>query len=267
MSSVTLETIGYRAPLALRCVDPATGAGVAGGLQATAWRPADRSNLRTARPSAVSALLSFATLPGLRAQEYAAAAGDGPVTFPAGPPVTFIVAVADTTGAYLPQVFEITAPQAAPVAVPLYSAPARGRPAGYATVYGDVQIAAAATPAAWALVEVDQGGGAVATALCDQRGCFVLYLPYPEALPALSGNPPHGAGITAVTWPLTVSIRYEPAELAWPADPGPAGPPDQASIEAQSAAQLADGGGQHASITATLTYGMPLLLRLSAVPS
>lgn len=266
MSSAALETIGYRAPLALRCVDTATGAEVAAGLQATAWRPGDSSDVRTAVASAVSALLGFGTLPGLRSLEYSAAAGDGPVTFPAGTPVTFIVAVADTGGAYLPQVFEVTVPQTVPVTVPLYSAPARSCPAGCATVYGQAHTSSGA-PAAWALVDVRQGAGAVATAVCDQRGCFVLYLPYPEALPALSGHPPHGTGIANVTWQLTVSVRCSPESLAWPANPAPAGPPDRNTIEAQTAAQVVQGGSQHASITATLTYGIPLLLRLEVVPS
>jgi hypothetical protein len=265
MSSLALETIGYRAPLALRCIDVVTGAEVSYGLQATAWRPQDRAGLRTARGSAVSALLTFTTLPGMRRQEYAAAAGDGPVVFPAGSPATFVVRVVDISGAYLPQVFEVVVPQVAPVTVLLYSAPGRGHPAGLAAVYGDMEVHPGTSPAAWALVDVGQGGASW-TAMCDERGCFLLYLPYPEVLPALSGNPPQGGGMGDVTWPLTISARYEPAGLTWPVDPGPAGPPDRISIEAQSAAQLADGGTQQSSVTATLTYGMPLLLRLSVVP-
>jgi hypothetical protein len=266
MSTAALETTGYRAPLALQCVDAATGEAVADGLQATTWRPGDATTVRTARRSVVSATLSFATLPGQRAQQLAKIVGDGPVTYPAAAPTPFLVRVVDTQRRYLPQVFQVSVPQAAPFAVPLYAAATRPRPAGWGAVQGEVHRSSDGSPLGWALVDLALSG-VQRTALCDELGRFLLYLPYPESLPALSGNPPLGNGIADVTWPSTVAVRSEPEALTWLAAPAPAGPPVQASIEAQAAASLVDGGGQHPSLAATLTFGVPLLLRLSAVPS
>jgi hypothetical protein len=222
--------------------------------------------VRTARRSAVSATLSFATLPGQRAQELAKVIGDGPVTYPAATPAPFLVSVVDTQRRYLPTLFEIPVPQVAPVSVLLYAAQARPRPAGWGAIQGEVHRSSDGSALGWALVDVTLSA-ITRTALCDERGRFLLYLPYPESLPALSGTPPLGNGIADVTWPLTVAVRSRPETLTWPAGPAPTGPPDQASILAQTAAPLVDGGGQHASLPETLTFAVPLLLRLSAVPS
>jgi hypothetical protein len=266
MTTAALETTGYRAPLALQCSDASTGEAVADGLQAMTWRPGDATTVRTARRSAISATLSFATLPGQRVQEFAKVLGDGPVTYPATPPTPFLVSVVDTQRRYLPQLFHISVPQAAPVAVRLYADAARPRPAGWGTVHGEVHRNSDGSPVGWALVDVTLNGG-TRTALCDELGRFLLFLPYPESLPALAGDPPLGNGIADVTWQTTVAVRSQPGALTWPAAPAPSGPPDQASINGQAAAPLVDGGGQHATLGATLTFGVPLLLRLSAVPS
>src|SRR6266540_889548 len=141
----------------------------------------------------------------------------------------------------------------------------RPRPPGWATVYGEVQVSTGGAPAAWALVELTGAGTAYQT-VSDERGRFLCYLPYPEALPVLAGSPPVGGGIGDVSWALAVTVNFEPASLAWPVVPG-TGPPDIASIRAQSQAQISEGGNPQASIVATLSFGTPLLLRLGVVPA
>lgn len=264
--TAVLETTGYRAPLALHCTDSATGADVADGLVAIAWPQGDPASARTARRSPVSALLGFGTLPGLHSQEFAIAQAGAALSWPAPGPRPFVVTVTDTLGRYLPEVLAIGAPQTAPVQVTLYSAPARPRPPGWATAYGEIQAAPAAGPAAWALVQVTSAATTYQT-LSDVLGRFLLYLPYPEALPALAGSPPVGGGIGDVSWPLTVTVRCQPAALRWPASPAPAGPPDISSVRAQGQAQISTGGGTQPSAAATLSFGTPLLLRLNVVPA
>jgi hypothetical protein len=261
-----LETAGYRAPLAVRAVDAATGADVADGLVAMAWPDGDPAAARRAVRSPVSALLGFGMLPGLRAQELARAAGAGPPAWPAPDPQPFVVTVTDTLGRYLPQALTAQAPRTAPLGVTLYSAPARPCPPGWATVYGEVRVSPGLAPAGWALIEAGSGSTVYQT-VSDQAGRFRLYLPYPEALPALAGSPPAGRGISDVSWALAVTVYCEPAALTWPARPGPAGPPDISSIGAQQQAEIATAGGPQPSLDATLSFGPPLPLFLEVVPA
>lgn len=261
-----LETTGYRAPLALRGVDAVTGADVTDGLVALAWPAGNPAAAKAARHSPVSALLGFGRLPGLYAQEFAVAAGDATPTFPALDPLPFVVTVTDTLGRFLPEVLSVEAPRTTPVQVTLYSTPARPRPSGWATVYGEVSLDASGAPSAWALVRLTSGALVYQT-VGDERGRFLFCLPYPEALPVLAGSPPAGGGIGEVGWSLDVSVNYAPASLSWPVNPAPDGPPDIASILAQQQAQIITGGGAHSSITARLSFGTPLLLRLGVVPA
>ena len=262
--TVVLETLGYRAPLALHCVDAASGADVGDGLVATAWPQGDPASARTARRSLVSTLLGFGLLPGLRAQELARAAGAAAPGWPAAAPRPFVVTVSDTLRRYLPEAMTVDAPVDTPVEVTLYSAPARPRPPGWATVYGEVH--AGPGPAGWALVSVSDGTASY-QAVSDQAGRFLVYLPYPEALPSLAGSPPAGGGIGLVSWPVTVTVNYQPGTLAWPASPAPGGPPDIASVRAQHPAQVMVAGSPQPGCNGTLALGTPLLLVLEVVPA
>jgi hypothetical protein len=260
-----LEVTGYRAPLAVRGVDAVSGSEVADGLVAVAWPAGDPASARTARRSPVSVLLGFGTLPGLYAQEYATGDHDTEPVWPAPAPVPFVVTVADTAGRYLPVVLTVDAPRTQPLDATLYSAPARPRPGSWATVYGEVRASPGDAPCAWALIDVTTGGR-THHALADALGRFRCHLPYPEALPALAGIPPVGGGIGGITWPLTVSVYCEPTALHWSVDPALGGPPDLGSIQAQQQAQMRTGTGTGPSLSATLSFGTPLLLRLVVVP-
>lgn len=263
--TVILETTSYRAPLALHAIDSISGADVGDGLVAIAWPQGDPDSARTAMRSPVSTLLGFGTLPGLHSQELALLANAAP-SGPAVDLLPFVVTVTDLLGRFLPEAMVVKAPVTAPVDVTLYSAPARPRPPGWATVYGEVHVDPDGTPAAWALIGITDGTAAYQT-VSDQAGRFLFYLPYPEALPPLAGSPPLGGGIGQVTWPLTVTVNYEPAVLTWPANPAPGGSPDISSIRAQNQAEIATSGGMQPSYDGTLSFGPPLLLLLDVVPA
>ena len=269
-----IETLAYRAPLAVLPVDDVTGAAVGDGITATAWPACAPALARAARPSPVSALLGFGALPGLWDQEHAAAPGDAEPVWPAPDPRPFALSVVDTLGRYLPQTVAVLAPATAPVTVRLSSAPARPRPPGWAAVTGLVRRGPE-VGAAWALVEVDDGAATYVGA-CDERGAFALYLPYPEALPPLGAGGPSGAGVPA--WDVTLTVFHQPGVLR-PADDvdvaGPSGPgpgdlapgeiPEISTIRAQGPARIVTPAGPVIDIVETLLFGPALVLVIDVV--
>jgi len=90
---------------------------------------------------------------------------------------------------------------------------------------------------------------------------YVAYFPYPEALPPLTGSPP-GAPPGQLSWPLTVSVRYQPSAQHQLADARPTDPPELSSLLGQGAAPVSAGGVAQPDLAATLTFGSPLLLML-----
>ncbi len=159
-------------------------------------------------------------LPGLRAWE--AGEGDDPALLAR----LFEVTVNDPRARVLPTRFRVRLPQnrlahlecpgAAPgdppidhFPIPLFAAPARSVPAGWACIRASVRELPvgdpdSAEPAAWALVDVFRGATLLATGMADARGEVLLAFAYPE---------PPDAGATArsafdVSWPLTLSLRY-----------------------------------------------------------
>lgn len=217
-----------------------TEAVVAGDLVATAWRRDQPAQRYTARRSPVSGILGWGRLDG----------------------TDYCVRVEDRAGRYLPTVVTATVPVHAPLPIPLSSAPQRQLSGGVATVRGEIHRDSDDSPLGWSLVRVDTGGGIFQT-VADARGRFLLQVPYPEALPPLA-SPPVGLG--AVTWDVTVTALSEPAALTRSPGLGPDDPPELGSVTTQAAAQLID-GGPHPSLTATLAFGVPLVLALKAVPA
>ena len=92
--------------------------------------------------------------------------------------------------------------------------------------------------------------------LADQLGRYVAYLPYPEALPPLTGSPPGGGPPGQPTWPLTVSVGYQPSAQNQLADAAAGDPPELGSLLGQAAAAISVGGGQQPSLAATLTSAL-----------
>jgi hypothetical protein len=252
-----LETTAFRAPLGLVCSDSVSGAAVADGLVVTAWPAGNPEAARTPVPSPVSDVLVFGRLPGLTCTVLA----NDPQSpqWPAAS-LPFEVRVTDSLGRYLPEVIAVTVTGGTLATPVLYSAPARPAPAGFAAVSGEVWSTATSGPAGWAFVQVATGADTYLT-LADQLGRYVVYFPYPEALPPLTGSPP-AAPAGPLSWPLTVSVRYQPSGQHQLADAGPADPPELGSLLGQGAAPISTGSGTQPDLAATLTFGSPLLLML-----
>lgn len=273
MTLPELERVGFRGALGVRCRDAVSRAPVADGLVATVWSAADPTLRRAATRSPLSGLLGFGTFPRLRTYQHTAAAGGVPLTWPAPPPaVTHVVAVRDTQHRYLPVVFEVGVPAAAPVTVELQSAAGRGYPSGWAVLRGEVQHRTTHVGLGWAVVTVATDGASY-DVVADERGRFLLVAPYPEALPPLSGSPPTGTGLSAMSWPATLTVRCQPSVLAYApsaaaaADPGEVVPPLLASLEAQAAALQEVGGVLQADDEVTLAFGVPTVLTLLVEPA
>ncbi|MFL6107545.1 MAG: hypothetical protein ACJ716_05670 [Marmoricola sp.] len=257
-----VERTGYRSPLAVSCRDGSTGAEVTDGLVASAWLRSDPRTRYTATRSPLSGVLGFGNLPRMWRASHATAGPGEPLTWPAVAPTAMCVLVQDLQERYLPVTLAVDVPVGAPVTVPLSSAPTRPPSSGFATVRGEVHSAGTGPPLGWALVRIDTGGDVYQT-IADARGRFVLQVPWPEALPPLT---PSGPGLSTVTWPLTVSVRSEPGALVLSPGTTSNDPPELSSVSGQGAAQLVD-GGNHPSIVATLAFGRPLVLALTAVPA
>ena len=261
--SVELERSGFRGALALRGVDAGSGTAVADDLAALAYREGDSETRFTVTRSPVSSLLGFGVLPGLAQRTHST--GGAPLTGPPVPaPQGFVVRVSDRARRYLPTVLAVDLPAAAPVEVPLYSAAGRPAPSGLATVRGDVRVTAGGGEAAWAVVTLTAGGVPYET-VCDGRGRFLFYLPYPEALPPLS--PGTASGLDSVTWPLGLRVRYQPGALRTVAGSGPADPPELGSIRGQAPALADQGGDPAAELDVTLAFGTALVLRVGVTPA
>jgi hypothetical protein len=261
-----LETTAYRAPLSLQFVDSVGGTLIADGLSVTAWPAGDPEATRPAQRSPVSTILGFGRLPGLLFYEEATLdSPPSPGWSPPGPGRPFVVRVEDTLGRYLPELLALTLPQAGLVSPPLFSAPSRPAPSGWAAVRGEVWSQPTTTPASWAIVTVLAGTSSY-QAIADWLGRFVLYLPYPEALPPLNLPPPAG-GSGPLTWPLTVSVQYQPLAQMTLADGRTSDPPEFFSVLLQGQAGMATAGGPHPSIIETLTFGAPMVLKLEVVPA
>ena len=265
MGTGELERTGYRAPLVLRCVDQVGGGTVGDGLRALARRDGDTASPVAAARSPLSGLLGFGSLPGQRAAMWTRSTGGTPLRWPApGAGTPFVVRIADRDRRFLPTTLRVEVPVAAPVEVPLFSAAARPAPSGWATVRGEVRVSGTGAPAAWSVLQVATDDTQYRT-VADDAGRYLLYLPYPEALPPLSGG--DGTGLAAVTWPLTVGVSYQPGELTAPGDAAPADPPFLASILGQAPAAIAADGGTQPTITAILAFGATLVLPIAVVPA
>ena len=263
---IPLETTFYRAPLGLQFIDSADGGSVSDGLVVTAWQAGTPWDVRTATQSPMSTIMGFGHLPGLASYESATTQDPEILTWsPPGTGWPFEVRVTDPLGRYLPELLAVTVPQPTLVTPMLFSTPARPAPAGFAAVSGEVSTITSG-PAAWAAVQI-MAGADTCLALADQLGRYAAYFPYPEALPPLTGSPPDGAQDGPLTWPLTVSVRYQPSAQNQLADAAAGDPPELGSLLAQATAAISVGSGQQPSLAATLTFGARLLLMLQVVPA
>jgi hypothetical protein len=266
-------------PVGLRFWDPVTGVSIRDGLS-LAVQGADPPARVSVSPSGVFILSG---LPGLAAVE----AGAGDQAFWSSPPetTTVIVNVDDNLGRYLPYSVRVEAPtrgiaqplcaaelgatESPPVAglVPLFAPPIPGAtplfssvaqifPAGLAVVRAWLWDVAGNVPAASALMQVSRNGEVSSIGLADEMGRVVVALPYPP-LPIGLASPPAGAALTAQTWSIDVTFRYDPGT----AKTGTPGHPDLCALVGQPTAQALASESPVAALTsARLLYGADTVL-------
>ncbi|MEV6041177.1 hypothetical protein AB0L65_59455 [Nonomuraea sp. NPDC052116] len=254
-------------PLGVRFWDALTRAPIAGGLGVTAWPlgdgpPGVRAYLT---PSGVYA---FRGLRGMRRVEY-------PVgTAPPSDSAVFVIRVEDRSGVWLPATMLVPAPHTGPArmlleqspwdtfpTIYLFSAPSRPVPTGTASVRATLVEHATGEPAAHTRVDVAVGG-TVWPGIAAGNGNVAVLFPFPVfqgAVPASfpaggQGQPPMGQ-----SWPVTVTVRYQPGALHRPA---PGQVPTLAGILAQAPARIRPtrAGAPQARLDAELYFGRELVL-------
>lgn len=216
-----LEKFALTSPLGIRFWDVGAGRPVPGGLNVTATAP--HGLVLPAVPTS-SGAYAFPSLPGVR-REPAPGSDDYFSDPPA--PVEFMMKVEDPQARFLPAQFVVKVPVPgffnfpAPTLglpggyVPLFSAPARTAPAGYATIRAQLYDPENDRPAAWAVLDAIAGAGpdsVRASGLADPKdGAVVIFLPYPESQDGVAESPPHPPRkLTDQSWPVQLTLRYDP---------------------------------------------------------
>ena len=96
--------------------------------------------------------------------------------------------------------------------VPLFSTPARTPQAGAAVVRTALVDGGSHRPAAFAVIEVREGGRVLGRGVADARGEVAISFPYPEpsVLPPWSppARPAPPVPLTSQSWTLDVAVRY-----------------------------------------------------------
>jgi len=282
------ERLTLTAPLGVVFHDAATGERVGAGLVVSVYEPGRPSRRERAHPNN-SGVYVLHRAPGL---DRAVAFGAGDEAFWANPPQrrAYVLEVVDAERRFQPFTLEIDLPHekifrwVSPLdssppppdalsSVPLYSAPSRTLPPGYAVVRAQLFDAATNGPAAWAAVEAYFEDGLVARGFSDAEGRLALVFPHPSPLsfpvaPGAFESPPVARGLPLLeqSWELTFVAGY----AARPADEvAPAIPDLRATLEQlmNARAQLwADEAGGAELSSVTLRYGRELVLR-TRVPS
>lgn len=226
------ERLTLTAPLGLVFHDAATGERVAAGLSVSVYQKSQPLAPAAARlnPSGVYVLHRA---PGLGAEFHSGAGDDA--FWSQLPPRDYVVEVTDSGNRFLPFSFEAAVPRrgiyewqspllSSPAdsppgaeqlpSVPLYSAPSRRTPPGFAAVRAELQDTATGGAAAHAAVELRHAGQLVARGFSDARGRLALLFPYPPpqrtgvVSPADSPPGPRHAPLTEQSWELETEAAY-----------------------------------------------------------
>lgn len=233
MSAVALPQLSLAAltsPLGLGFHDAADGGPVRDGLRVTA-RPVTGSGRETMAVVTPGGRHAFHRLPGLARFGFAGSdatpgADFDTLIWSAAPLIDFVVSVSDKLGRFLPMRFVVaaparglaipdclrTSPPEAEATIPLFSAPARPVPCGYATIYAQLRYAADGAPAAWARVTAELGEQPVAAGVADAEGRLALIFPYPmpAAKTTLVSPPDPDPAAALFSWALRLRAFHAP---------------------------------------------------------
>jgi hypothetical protein len=278
-----LEELPVFTPLGIRFWDAALNRQIHDGLVVRAWPESAKGPVVTARRTA-SDVYTFGRLPGLLTVEYRqrelhAAAGSPDER-------SFVVHVQDPRGRFVSAAFVVPlplsysgvfpgggtgSPPTAFPGFPLYSAATRPLSPSVAVIRGDLvhwdlsEPDRFDRPASHATVEVRGPTGESAVGVSDERGRFVVVLPYPEFDLPMDSPPEHGLALFDQHWTVTLAVRYEPSGLV---PLSGTDTPDYASVLEQtvagvweSVASPPEAGAAAMEIDVELSYGRDLVVR------
>jgi hypothetical protein len=220
-----IESLVRRTPLGLRCVDVATNGPAPAGLRVTAL-PLEEAGKPVAAFTTLSGVYALRGLTGLRDFEFGGAE-EILLSPPASPPAgrDFVILVEDPQSRYLPFAMRLRLPRADALQTMLFPAPGRPPAPGLIALRGSLKDAAhlladgSRRPAAFAHISAQyETPGEVAEylGLADDRGQFILFLPFPNPARPPAGiilTSPNTAGrqtLAELRWPVRMSFFYQP---------------------------------------------------------
>lgn len=254
--------------------DPVLDRPIRAGLEVRAWPAAQPESVRSSFCTR-SGVHAWIGLPGMLAHERR----DGlPTDESPQATSTFVIEVRDPQRRFVDVAFEqeLPLPYAGPFrlrgagspstsapGVVLFSATTRPRPAGMASLFGELVVEATGAPAAHARVTAIFPDGARGYGLSDAFGRVAIFAAYPPLEAELTGSPiPAGRlPLCERSWSVSVEVAHQPSLLQ---------PligtelPDYRRVLAQAAASVFQGGSPdepEARWTGSLEFGRELVLR------
>ena len=285
MNSVRiLDRLSLVTPLGIRFWDGVSSSIIADRLQAVAY-PKVNPNVRVQGFLNHQGVYIFRNLPGLRAVENGV--GEDSATFWSNPPVQmpFVVEISDNYQRFLPFQLTIMLPQthrglyALPCVnvgtppkpttlVPLFSAPARAVPGGFAVLRAELWDTTTKKPAPWVVMDVRVPGNQPFPGMSDEKGRIAVIFPYPEPTDFAPDsafdtenpqNPPQlqGSPLADHQWTLEIHAYYKPPTQL------PTIPDLCTTLSQAEAILLADinPSNKKTLTQVTLKYGQELVLR------
>lgn len=274
-----LERLTLTAALGLVFRDTATGERVGAGLRVEVYRKSIPRARAVAQPNS-SGIYVLHDAPGLGSSRF----GAGDDAFWAAQPALpgYVVEVSDPERRFLSFSFEVElfqrgvysfeSPLASssppePTTVPLYSAPTRKVPPGFAAVRAELWDAAADAPAAWAVVEARAAGRLAARGISDEGGRLALLFPFPAPARTPASSPPdsppvlRAAPLVEQSWELSLAAGYTGELSRRPVPTFPDLHRALGQLNGAAASLWADRAGGEELSQVTLRFGRELTLR------
>lgn len=270
-----LERISCKTLLGIRFWDAALDTQVNDGLEVSLY-PVENPRKKIQAFRTASHIYAFASIPGMITRETQATSA---IASPE-PTRSFVVTVQDTQQRFSPAAFLIDLPlpysgiflvddqPSSPALTPrgfnLYSSALRNAAPQFTFLRGDLIDRNSGTAAAYAVVRVENEEGFSWYGIADANGKFAVMLPYPLLHIAFGSSPPTSDGIRLAerTWRVTVTVLYEPLNLAALAG---SEIPDYASVLSQGQAFLYSESpesnvGEISELQTELVYGRDVVI-------